>query len=109
MTEHHQAGPGDVPGVRIPLLISGIFNILAALGWASTCFLAFVGIPSLVLGIFEFIQFSKLGDPANRSRLVGSTRIIGILEICSVLIGNLGSLICGIIVLVNLNQLDDNA
>lgn len=107
MADQHALPPRDVSAVRIPILISGIFNILGAIGWASTCFLFFFGIPLLVLGIFEFIQFSKLADPATRQKSIGSTRLIGIFEICTILVGNVGSLVCGIIVLVNLEKLDD--
>ncbi|QKK09509.1 MAG: hypothetical protein HND58_15950 [Planctomycetota bacterium] len=107
MADQHAPPHRDVSAVRIPMLISGIFNILVALWWGSTCFLFFLGIPLLVLGIFEFIQFSKLADPANHQKSIGSTRLIGIFEICTILVGNLGSLVCGIIVLVNLEKLDD--
>lgn len=96
----------DISAVRIPILISGIFNILGALGWASTCVFFFFGIPLLILGIFEFIQFSKLGDPANHRGAAGTTRLIGILEICAILFGNLGSFVCGIIVVVNAGKLE---
>lgn len=107
MADQHPAPFRDVSALRIPILISGIFNTLGALGWASTCVFFFFGIPLLVLGIFEFIQFSKLGDPANHRGSIASTRLIGIFEICSVLVGNLGSLVCGIILLANLGKLED--
>lgn len=102
----HALPPPDISGVRIPLLVSGIFNILAAIGWASTCVLAFIAIPFVVLAIFEFMQYGKLGDPAQRPRLTGSTRVIAICEICTIITGNLPSMICGIIVLANLPNID---
>ncbi len=80
---------------------------LITIGLAWLFYRPLIGIPLLVLGIFEFIQFSKLADPATHQRSIGSTRMIGVFEICTILVGNLGSLVCGIIVLVNLDKLDD--
>lgn len=98
-------GPApDYGGVRIPILISAIFNILAALGWFSTCFLAIVGIPLLVLGIFEILMFAKLGDPAKAREAYARARTYGVLEICTILAFNVVSTVCGIIVLVNSNK-----
>lgn len=96
---------GDVgpAGVRIPLLVSGILNCLAALGWISTCALSFLAIPLIVLAVYEFLTFAKLGEPDYR-RNAGRVKTLQILEICSILLGNLGSMICGIIGLVMGNQ-----
>lgn len=96
---------GDVApaGVRIPLLVSGILNCLAALGWISTCALSFLAIPLIVLAVYEFLTFAKLGESDYR-RHAGRVKTLQILEICSILLGNLGSMICGIIGLVMGNQ-----
>jgi len=100
-----QAGPlparPDYNSVRVPILVSAIFNILLALMWFGTCFLFFLGIPVLVLAVFEIIMFARLGDPAQAKGAAGRAKLFGILEICTILVGNVASLVCGIIVLVN--------
>jgi hypothetical protein len=102
------SGPAsDVPGVRVPILVSGIFNVLGAIGWALPCITVFLSAPLLALAIFEFLQYGKLGDPARRASALSSTRVIGILEICTILLGNVPSMVCGILVLVNFKQLED--
>lgn len=98
----------DLSSVRVPLLVSGIFNILLALAWISSCFLAFLAIPPIVLAIYEFIMYSKLGTEDPRS-LAGRVRVIGILEICSILLGGLVQMICGILVVANVGKLEQPA
>ena len=97
----------ELSGVRIPMLISGSFHCINALGWFSTCFLFFIGIPPLVLGIFEIITFVKLNAPTEQQdKLRGTAKTFAILDICSILLFNLPSMICGIIGLVNNKQFD---
>lgn len=98
----------ELSGVKIPMLISGIFNCLVALSWFGTCFLFFVGIPLLVLGILEIITFTKLGgsremQDMNRAK----SKVFAILDVCSILLFNLPSMVCGIIQLVNHKQFDE--
>jgi len=101
--------PGrDLSGVKIPMLISGIFHCLTALGWFSTCFLFFLGIPLLVLGIFEIMLFSKLGGPrAEQDAARQKAKTFAILDICSVLLFNIPSMVCGIIQMANHKQFDE--
>ena len=100
--------PRDLSGVKIPMLISGIFQCLLALSWFSTCFLFFIGIPLLVLGIFEIITFTKLnGSAEEQDKVRGTAKTFAILDVCSILALNLPSMICGIIQLVNHQQFDD--
>lgn len=100
--------PRHPDGVRIPLLLSGIFNTFAALAWASTCIFAVVGIPLLVLAIFEFKAFLELGRGGPYAPMKGRVQTLGILEICTILTFNLLSMICGIIVLAQMATLDDD-
>ncbi len=97
------AGPGAPNIIRIPLLVSGILNGLAALGWLSTCILFFVAIPLAVLAVFEIIYFVKLGQP-DYAQHKPKTKLISILEMCSIVFLNLGALICGIIIFINLDK-----
>jgi len=97
----------DLSGIRVPMLISGIFHCLVALSWFSTCFLFFIGIPLLVLGIFEIIMFGKLNAPPHEQNALRSKcKTYAILDICSILLFNLPSMICGIIQITNQNQFD---
>jgi hypothetical protein len=108
-TPFHQPAPGrDLSGVKIPMLISGIFHCLTALGWFSTCFLFFLGIPLLVLGIFEIMLFSKLGGTrADQDAARQKAKTFAILDICSVLLFNIPSMVCGIIQMANHKQFDE--
>lgn len=97
----HGGAVDEAPGIiRIPMLISGIFSCLAALAWLSGCITFFVAIPLGVLAVFEFMTFAKLSSPQWRQS-IGTAKTIQILEICSILLGNVASMICGIIGLVN--------
>ncbi len=89
------------------MLIAGIFNCIVALSWFSTCFLFFLGIPLLVLGIFEIITFTKLGGSrAEQDASRGKAKTFAILDICSILLLNLPSMVCGIIQMANHKQFD---
>jgi|TARA_R110000782_G_scaffold101029_10_gene187542 hypothetical protein len=101
--------PGrPLSGVKVPMLIAGIFNCIVALSWFSTCFLFFLGIPLLVLGIFEIILFTKLGGSREQQDAVrGKAKTYAILDVCTILLFNLPSMICGIIQLASHNQFDE--
>lgn len=96
----------DATPVRVALIVSAIFNILTAVSWAFTCFGLVLSVPLVILAVFEFMLFGKLGTPPygpHRDR----AKVLGILEICTILTGNLPSMVCGIIVLVFLEKLRD--
>lgn len=90
-------------GIKIPVLISAIFNIILGLFWAATCFGIIFTIPMIILCIFEFILWSQADDLSPR-QLSGQANTLGILEIV-VGLANTPTLICGIIVLVNSGKL----
>lgn len=103
----HPPANRPLNGVRIPMLISGIFHCLTAISWFSTCFLFFMGIPLLVLGVFELITFGKLNTTREQQNaLQGKCKTYAILDICSIVLFNLPSMVCGIIALTNQNQFD---
>jgi len=104
-----QGGPITAPDpmpIRVAVLVSAIFNILSAVVWAFTCFGIIISVPLVVLAIFEFMLFGKLGTPPYGPQR-GRAQVIGILEICTILTGNLPSMVCGILVLVFLDKLRD--
>ncbi|MFO0963612.1 MAG: DUF4339 domain-containing protein [Phycisphaerales bacterium] len=89
--------------VSIPMLVSGIFNLLAALAYFATCIGAIVGIPLLLLAIFEFVTYSQ-GRTMDPQRYLARAKTLGILEICTILTGNVASLVCGIVILTQLGE-----
>jgi len=101
------AGGADPTPIRVAVLVSAIFNLLSAIAWAFTCFGLVLSVPLVVLAVFEILLFSRLGGSGPYAPLRGRVRLIGVLEICTILAGNLVSLICGIIVLAFLDKLHD--
>lgn len=100
------ATPGDPTAVRVAILVSAIFNILTAIGWAFTCVGIVASVPLAILAVFEILHFSALGHPPYGPKR-GRAQVLGILEICTILTGNVGSLVCGIVVLVFVDRLRD--
>jgi hypothetical protein len=104
--------PGMVQTIAILTLINGILNILWGLGLTATVVLStvFVGIicapvtilPS-ILGIFEILYATKLISTPPQS--VKPSQTIAILEICCILVGDVMSLIVGVLALVFYNDI----
>lgn len=84
-------------GLKVPILISGIFDILIGLGYTSLGCPAVIGIPMFILGVFELIHFSKAGGARRRDYAQSAKS----LAVCEIIIGlfNVVSFICGIIVI----------
>jgi len=87
--------------IAIPQLISGIFNIVAAVGWAFTCFGIILSIPLLILGVYELIAYSR-ARTAEPAKYLDSAKTYAVLDICTVLTGNLASMVCGILMLTQI-------
>ncbi len=98
--------PADPGPVKVTLLISAIFNILAGIGWATGCVTVVISIPLWVLAGFEIATFAKLNGPGPYRQHAGAAKALCILEICCVLVAGLPQLVCGIIGLVNLDKLE---
>lgn len=97
--------PGLVQAIAIMTLVNGILNVLwggaATLamipGVVTLCLVPFTCLP-LILGIFEIIYAAKLlGNPPQP---VQPSQAIAIMEICCILVGNVVSLVVGILALV---------
>jgi hypothetical protein len=94
--------PGKVQAIAIMTLVSGILNILWGLGvaggllWTVVCWP--IGAYPIVLGILEIVYAAKLLSSAPGA--VQPARHLAIMEICDVLLGNVPSLVVGILVLV---------
>lgn len=97
--------PGMVQAIAIMTLVNGILNIFwggaATLGMiagiATICLAPFTILP-LVLGIFEILYAAKL--MSNPPQPVQPSQAIAIMEICCILVGNVISLVVGILALV---------
>lgn len=87
--------------IAIPQLISGIFNIVAAVGWAFTCFGIILSIPLLILGVYELIAYSR-ARTADPAKYLDSAKTYAVLDICTILTGNLASMVCGILMLTQI-------
>lgn len=100
--------PADWPptGVSVPQLVSGIFNLIAAAGWLFTCFGVVLSVPLAILGIAELRAYAKASTMRPRD-YVESTRTKAILDICTVLAGNVASAICGVVMLTQLPSSND--
>jgi len=97
-----------VGGVKVPIMISGILNainLLASPFWLMTIIFAWVPLLSLILMIFEFKTVSALNGRTPPSHHAGAAKGVAICEIVSILYGNVGSCVCGIIALSNLGKL----
>lgn len=101
--------PGKVQAIEIILLVSGILNIIGGLSASFAFLVSIVGIICvpitllpLILGVFEVLYASKLmsGKPLPAQNI----KTIAILEIATILYGNVPGLVAGIL---NLVFLDD--
>ncbi|MFI4917433.1 MAG: hypothetical protein ACIAS6_13125 [Phycisphaerales bacterium JB060] len=103
-----QPGPiqAEPTAVRTAILLSAIFNILAAVSWAWTCIGIVLSVPLVILAVFEILHFNALGQPPYGPKRPRA-QLLGILEICTILAGNLPSVVCGIIVLAFLDKVRD--
>jgi hypothetical protein len=103
--------PGKVQAIAILTLGNGILNILWGLGmagghlWTIVCWP--IGAYPIVLGVLEIVYAAKLLS-ANPGA-VQPARYLGIMEICAVLMGNVVSLVVGILVLAFYDDLEVKA
>lgn len=107
--------PSELNTAKIFFLISGILNALAVAGWGGTtilggistcgigCVLGFLPVINLVACILDFIAYSKLNN-LNQPGTAGSVKNAAIMDIVTILTGNVVSLIFGILNLQYINQ-----
>ena len=101
--------PGMVTAISILTLINGIFNILWGAGVSFSLIFGIFTIVCIpitilpaVLGIFEIIYAIKL--LSNPPQPVQPSQVLAILEICCIIVGNVVSLVVGILALVFYNE-----
>ena len=90
-------------GIRVPLLISAIFNIIVGLIWFVTIFGIVIAVPLWILTAFQFSAYSRIGRIPPKHNALKSMQAYGIIMIVAGLF-NTATLICGILVLVNLGE-----
>ena len=108
--------PSELQTSKTFFLISGIVNILVLLGWGGTtiftglvtcgigCLFGVVPIINIVSCILDFMAYSKLNN-LDTPGTYKSLQFASILEIVTILTGNIVSLIFGVINLNNLNSI----
>jgi len=100
------AGEWPPTGVAVPQLVSGIFNLIAGAAWLATCFGIVLTVPLVILGVLELRAYAT-ARTTRPSDYVESTRTKAVLDICTVIVGNFGSAVCGIVMLTQLPSRDD--
>jgi hypothetical protein len=103
------ARPGMVTAIAIMTLVSGIVNLIWGVVAAGSvlasivlfCLVPFAILPT-VLGIFEIIYAAKL--LFNPPQPIQPSSAIAILEICTIVFGNVFSIVVGILSLVFYND-----
>lgn len=109
--------PSELNTSKTFFLISAIVNILILLGWGGTtviggiatcglgCITGIFPIINLVACILDFMAYSKLNS-MNQPGTAGTMRNAAVMDIVSILTGNVVSLIFGILILQYLNKPD---
>lgn len=107
--------PSELQTAKTFFLISGIINILGFLGWGGStvlggiascglgCVFGLLPIVNLVSCIMDFIAYNKL-NTLNQTGTFSTVQTAAILQIVTIVTGNVVSLIFGIITLNNLGK-----
>jgi len=109
-TSYSQQKPGLVTAISVMTLISGIINLFWGFVASATALGTIVGVICLpvtilptILGIFEIIYAAKL--MSAQPQPVQPSTSIAVFEIATVLMGNVFSMVVGILALIFYNDL----
>ena len=109
-TSYSQQKPGLVTAISVMTLISGIINLFWGFVASATALGTIVGVICLpvtilptILGIFEIIYATKL--MSAQPQPVQPSTSIAVFEIATVLMGNVFSMVVGILALIFYNDL----
>ncbi len=104
--------------IKIAQLISGIFNAINAFWLTITgvlfllvivgCVILPFGVAAGALAFFEIKNFIALNDDSKPNPTKKHLNLIAILEICTIIFGNVPGLICGIITITQLKDYPDD-
>lgn len=107
--------PSEIQSSRTFFLISAIVNIFIFLGWGGTafftgivtcgfgCFMGLIPVINVIGCVMDFIAYNKL-NKLNQSGTFGTVQFAAIVQIVTILTGNIVSMIFGIITLQNLGK-----
>ncbi len=107
--------PSELQTSKTFFLISGIVNILVFLGWGGTtliggmvtcgfgCLLGIVPLINVLSCVFDFMAFNKL-NKLNITGTYSTMQFAAVLEIVTILSGNIVSLVFGIMNMTYLNK-----
>ena len=102
--------PAQLQTAKTLFLVSGIINILFLLGWGGTsilggfiscgagCLFIFLPVLNIVVCILDFMSYDKL-NKLDKSGTYQTIHLTAILEIITILSGNIISFVFGIIIL----------
>ena len=102
--------PSQLQTAKTLFLVSGILNIIMLLGWSggsiiggfftcgAGCLFIFLPVINIVVCILDFIAYDKLNS-LNKTGTFKTIQLTAILEIVSILSGNIVSFVFGIIIL----------
>jgi hypothetical protein len=109
-TSYSQQKPGLVTAIAVMTLISGIINLFWGFVASATALGTIVGVICLpitilptILGIFEIIYAAKL--LSAQPQPVQPSQFIAVFEIATVVMGNVFSMVVGILALIFYNDL----
>lgn len=107
--------PSELQTAKTFFLVSGILNILGFLGWGTStiiggiatcgvgCLVGFLPVINVVSCIMDFIAYNKLNN-LNQKGTFSTIQTAAILQIVTIVTGNVVSFIFGIITLNNLSK-----
>ena len=109
-TNYTEQKPGLFTAIAVMTLVSGIINLFWGFIASATALSTFVGIVCLpitilptILGVFEIIYAAKL--LSTQPQPVQPSQSIAIFQILTFLIGNIFSMVVGILALIFYNDL----
>jgi hypothetical protein len=109
-TSHPQQKPGLVTAIAVMTLTSGIINLFWGFVASATALGTLVGVICLpitilptILGVFEIIYAAKL--LSSQPQPIQPSTSIAVFEILTILMGNVFSMVVGILALVFYNDL----
>lgn len=91
--------------LKIPILISGIFNLVVGGVWAITCIGLLLTLPMWILAWYELSLFNK-ADKISTEQFAAETKQLSIYQIV-LGIFNTPTLICGIILMIQAGRYED--
>ncbi len=100
-----QIRPRPVDELKVPLLVSGIFNIVVGSIWAITCLGFVLTIPMWILAAYE-LSLYRQADDLSSAELAARAKSLSVYQIIAGVL-NTPTLICGIILMIQSGKYED--